>query len=97
MDLSTVKKKLNLNVYSDVRAWMADMELIFFNCKIYNGTESEVGRIGVECKNTLSKLLNLYKIQEKFDNTTNSAPKPEQPQMVATPVQPVQYVQPPVV
>ena len=26
---------------------MSDMELVFYNCKLYNGVESDVGQIGV--------------------------------------------------
>lgn len=26
---------------------MADMELVFYNCKLYNGIQSEIGQIGV--------------------------------------------------
>ena len=27
---------------------MDDMELVFYNCRLYNGTETEVGRLGME-------------------------------------------------
>jgi len=26
---------------------MDDMELVFYNCRLYNGTETDVGKIGV--------------------------------------------------
>lgn len=43
MDFSTVKKKLNFNVYKDCSEFVSDMNLIFDNCELYNGSESYVG------------------------------------------------------
>ena len=54
---------------------------IFYNCRIYNGIESDVGRIGVDCNNAFRRLLNLYKIEEKYENSQNDL-KPEEPQVV---------------
>lgn len=51
---------------------------MFKNCKLYNGVQSDVGKIGVACNEEFKRLMNLYKIQEKFDNSTG--PKPEKPQ-----------------
>lgn len=43
MDFSTIKKKLNLNMYKDGHEFMNDMKLVFDNCDLFNGTESDVG------------------------------------------------------
>ena len=48
MDFSTIKTKLKEHKYSRIQDFMDDMELVFFNCRLYNGTESDVGRLGVE-------------------------------------------------
>ena len=47
MDFGTIKTKLKENQYSKVQEFMDDMELVFYNCRLYNGIESEVGQIGV--------------------------------------------------
>lgn len=36
MDLGTVKKKLYNNVYSGPETFLADIELVFSNCRLYN-------------------------------------------------------------
>lgn len=48
MDLSTVKKKLLCNLYNNVNDFIADMDLIFFNCRTFNGVESPFGKMGLE-------------------------------------------------
>ena len=48
MCLSFIKQKLKENKYERIQDFMSDMELVFYNCRLYNGTESSVGRIGVE-------------------------------------------------
>lgn len=48
MDFSTVKTKLKEHKYARIQDFMDDMELVFYNCRLYNGTETEVGRLGME-------------------------------------------------
>ena len=47
MDFSTIKSKLKEHKYERINEFMEDMELVFYNCRVYNGTESDVGQIGV--------------------------------------------------
>ena len=47
MDFSTIKTKLKEHKYQGIGDFMADMDLVFYNCRLYNGTESDVGKIGV--------------------------------------------------
>lgn len=47
MDFSTVKLKLKEHKYTKIGEFVADMDLVFQNCKQYNGVDSEVGQIGV--------------------------------------------------
>ena len=56
MDLTTVKTKLKEHKYEKIQDFMADMELIFYNCRLYNGTESQVGQIGVAVSEEYQRL-----------------------------------------
>ena len=47
MDFATIKGKLRDHKYQRIEDFMGDMELVFHNCRLYNGVESEVGQIGV--------------------------------------------------
>jgi len=47
MDFATIKTKLKEHRYEKIQDFMEDMELVFYNCRMYNGTESDVGQIGV--------------------------------------------------
>jgi len=47
MDFGTIKGKLKEHRYRRIEDFIEDMELVFTNCKLYNGVESEVGQIGV--------------------------------------------------
>ena len=40
MDLNTVKRNLNNNVYSEVEHCLADLQLIWDNCKLYNSRDN---------------------------------------------------------
>ena len=50
MDFHTIKKKLAWNQYKNGHEFIADVNLVFDNCDLFNGTESEVGKIGVKIR-----------------------------------------------
>lgn len=56
MDFSTIKKKLKEDKYASISDFMADMELVFYNCRVYNGIQSEVGQIGVTVQQEYLKI-----------------------------------------
>ena len=66
MDLGTIKKKLSHNAYGCAQDFIEDVELVFYNCRTYNGTQSEVGSIGVLCNQEFERLLNSYGVRERF-------------------------------
>lgn len=43
MDFGTIKTRLKEGQYSKLQEFMDDMEQVFYNCRLYNGIESEVG------------------------------------------------------
>ena len=66
MDFSTIKKKLQLNVYDDLQAFLYDINLVFSNCKLYNGVESQVGKLGIQIMEETESLIKQSQIEEKF-------------------------------
>jgi hypothetical protein len=47
MDFSLIKTKLSHNLYDNFHQFKEDLDLVFFNCQLYNGTDSHVGQMGV--------------------------------------------------
>lgn len=74
MDFGTIKKKLNLNIYKEVEEFLKDMSLVFSNCQLYNGTETPVGRIGVQVRSEYVRLLGQYNFVERFQNSQQVHP-----------------------
>ena len=74
MDFGTIKKKLNLNIYQKVEEFLKDMSLVFSNCQLYNGTETPVGRIGVQVRSEYVRLLGQYNFVERFQNSQQVHP-----------------------
>ena len=56
MDFHTIKTKLKDQKYQGIGDFMEDMELVFYNCKLYNGTTTEIGQIGVSVQQEYQKL-----------------------------------------
>lgn len=48
MDLSTVRSKLNRKSYDSFNSFVADLQLICDNCKLYNPENSEIYKLGIE-------------------------------------------------
>lgn len=46
MDFGTIKSKLKEQRYANIAEFMEDMELVFYNCKLYNGEILGVGQMG---------------------------------------------------
>lgn len=74
MDFGTIKKKLNMNIYKNVEEFLNDMSQVFTNCRLYNGTESPVGRIGVNIRREYDRLLGMYNFVERFQNSQQVHP-----------------------
>ena len=50
MDFGTIKKKLTLNAYEGEAEFQGDMNLVFDNCILYNGTDKDLGKIALQMK-----------------------------------------------
>lgn len=48
------------------------MDQVFYNCRIYNGTESFVGKIGVDVNREYDNLLQAYGLKERFENKVDT-------------------------
>ncbi|EEB07604.1 bromodomain protein [Schizosaccharomyces japonicus yFS275] len=57
MDLSTMQRKLTNREYDSAQSFIDDMNLMFDNCFLYNGTESPVGVMGKNLQATFTKQL----------------------------------------
>lgn len=56
MDFSTIKKKLQLNIYETIVYFISDVELVFENCILYNGSESQIWEVGQQIQTEWIKL-----------------------------------------
>ena len=63
MDFGTIKQKLKDQRYQNISEFIDDMELVFYNCKLYNGETSQVGTMGKAVDDEYRKQL----IQLNFD------------------------------
>jgi bromodomain adjacent to zinc finger domain protein 1A len=55
MDFSKIKSKLNLGDYSSNEQAMKDVELVFFNCDLYNVANSEIYKSGAKLEKFVAK------------------------------------------
>lgn len=58
-------------MYEDIVEWIADVDLVFSNCKKYNGVQSEIGQIGVNCQAEFQRFLDVYGVKERFISNSN--------------------------
>ena len=57
MDLSTLRRKLDGRNFESLKAFLADLQLICDNCKLYNPDNSEIFRLGVELEKAYKREL----------------------------------------
>ena len=55
MDLGTVKQKIATCAYTDCKEFIADVELVFTNCMLYNGEGSDFGMLAKHLKEEFKK------------------------------------------
>ncbi|KAF7215937.1 bromodomain adjacent to zinc finger domain protein 2B isoform X2 [Nothobranchius furzeri] len=55
MDFSTIKEKLTSNHYLNLETFIADINLVFDNCKKFNEDQSEIGKAGYNMKRFFNK------------------------------------------
>uniref|UniRef100_A0A069DXN6 Bromodomain adjacent to zinc finger domain protein 1A n=1 Tax=Panstrongylus megistus TaxID=65343 RepID=A0A069DXN6_9HEMI len=67
MDLATIKHKLNMLSYTKNSELIADTELMFDNCHVYNEEGSEVYRAGVKLRKLFYKLCKKHNLQLDAD------------------------------
>jgi hypothetical protein len=56
MDFGTIKTKLKEMRYNNIKEFRDDMELVFSNCRLYNGDISSVGQMGKQVSDEYEKL-----------------------------------------
>ncbi|CAO3588136.1 unnamed protein product [Absidia cylindrospora] len=64
MDLGTVSQKLNSHQYETVDAFLADIQLIFYNCYLYNNAQDPVS-------------LDAKKLEQVFQKWLDKRPEPQ--------------------
>jgi len=73
MDFGTIKNNLNNNVYKRCQDFVEDMKMVTHNCILYNGAESEVGKIGTALAKEFDSLCHNYNL-----NIFLNPPHPQQ-------------------
>lgn len=56
MDFGTIKTKLIYNAYHDSEEFKSDMNLVFDNCILFNGSDSFYGRIALQMKHEFNAM-----------------------------------------
>lgn len=57
MDFGTIKSKLKEQRYNNISEFMEDVELVFYNCKLYNGENTSVGQMGKQVHDEYRRLI----------------------------------------
>ena len=76
MDLSTVRQRYKAGRYSQYGDLLSDVELIYSNCREYNGEEHQYGRYALELRDkSRAALLSCIEAWERRDAFTGHAAK----------------------
>lgn len=75
-DLSTIRKKLENDVYESVQAWEDDIALMIRNAIHFNGAESEVGQMAVTVRNWVKDRVNAIKSKKRKETEKPNGAQP---------------------
>jgi ankyrin repeat protein len=72
MDFGTIKTRLQSNIYKRPQDFVDDMKQVFQNCLIYNGVESEVGKVGIGLEREFDSLLQSHNFYSYINGTAHN-------------------------
>ncbi len=56
-DLRTIRQKLDADKYSSVEAFEADLDLMILNARVFNGEDSEIGKVALDLQEKYKDML----------------------------------------
>lgn len=65
MDMSTIRNKLNNNKYNTIQDVISDLNLIWFNCKLYNQQGSDIYNMAISMEKLCKRLLDKHFKEKK--------------------------------
>ena len=71
MDFGTIKEKLARHEYRSMHNFLADVELVFDNCTLYNGEVSQVSQMCREVQDEYNKQCELLNVGFYITETTD--------------------------
>ncbi|CAH1787491.1 unnamed protein product, partial [Owenia fusiformis] len=68
MDMSSIEKKLNDKAYLSKMQFLDDFQLMFENCREYNGVESDYSKMSTNLEKHLTKITKKYIVEDDNDS-----------------------------
>ena len=78
MDLGTIKKRVDAQMYTDLETFTTDVNLVFANAIAYNGTRTDVGSMAKQLQETFNRALkHVHKSISALDERRSNLRKDE--------------------
>lgn len=79
MDFGTIKSYLKAGHYQKLQQFIDDMNLVFKNCYLYNGTNGEVGQTGVSVEREFQRLCKENNVEQLLQDEVKSELQEDNP------------------